>query len=156
MARPRKGQDYVVHRVADLVRYGKGLPSSQFKQGDSITLADKTVRISDLEDVPWAIGKLLCNLKFEYLPQVLRQVANALERKPVRKGRPDDIAKIRIACQKAKAELKGLYRGDDPTFKEVAEQYHKLTGLQLDRRALKDAGCSVRPESKSKKLPRRM
>jgi hypothetical protein len=65
--------------------------------------------------------------------------------------------KSREAWRRAKAKLKGLYRGDNPTFKEVAHEYRKLTGWQLDRRALKDADCPVRPDKagRRKNLPRR-
>jgi len=60
----------------------------------------------------------------------------------------DDIAKIRVSWLKAKAAQKGLFRGGNPTFKEVAQQYYNLTGFPLDRRSLKAAGFSPRAEAK--------
>lgn len=110
--------------------------------------------------IPCGIGERLCDLKPEVRPQILRQIADALEGKSARKrksGKWDDVAKIREAWRRAKAKLKGLYRGDNPTFKEVAHEYRKLTGWQLDRRALKDADCPVRPDKagRRKNLPRR-
>jgi hypothetical protein len=159
MARPPKSEDYVVYRITDLFQYSDGLPWSTLRRGDlwELTLADQRVVIGGERDIHLAIGELLCKLKPEYRPHVLRQIANALERKPgkLRKsGKFDDIAKIRLSWRKAKIDQKGLYRGDNPTFKQVATHYHNLTGLQLDRRALKDAGCPVRSEGKSKRLLR--
>jgi hypothetical protein len=83
MGRPRKTQDYLVHRLADLLRYGQGRLLSQFSKGDvwEITVADKRVLIADARDLFWAIEKLLCELKPEHRPQVLRQLANVLEGK---------------------------------------------------------------------------
>jgi hypothetical protein len=146
--RPPKMDDYFVHRIADLFRYADGLQFSQFKE---------PVIITDKRLIPCGIGERLCDLKPEDRPRILHQVAYALAGKSAKKrksGKADDIAKIREAWPRAKAKLKGLYRGDNPTFREVYAEYHKLTGFPLDRRALKNAGCPVRPESRRKKLPR--
>src|SRR5262249_22608082 len=98
-------------------------------------------------------------LKPKYRPQILRQIADALEQKTAtrrKSGKVDDMAKILTAWRIAKAAQKGLYRGDAPTFKEVPHEYYRSTGYNLDRRALKNVRRSVRPEARSKKLLRRM
>jgi hypothetical protein len=152
MARPHKIDDYLVHRIADLFRYADGLQFSQLSKGDvwELTLADKRVLITDAQDVPRTIGQLLCDLEPEHRPRILRHVADALKGKLARKrksGKADDIVKIREAHRRAKAKLKGLYRGDNPTFKEVEQEY----GEHLDRRALPN-DCPVRLEAKFKKI----
>jgi hypothetical protein len=163
MARPRKIDDYIVHRIADLFHYTDGLRWSELKQRDGwiITLADKRFLVTFARDVHCAVGEFLCDLKPKVRPRILRQIADALEGKSARKrksGKADDIAKIREADRIARAKQRGLYKGDPPTFRQIATEYRQLTGFALDRRAVKDAGCSVRREPKShrKKLPRRM
>jgi hypothetical protein len=79
----------------------------------------------------------------------LCQIADALKGKSAKKrksGKADDIAKIQEASRRATAKLKGLYKGDPATFREIAAEYRQLTGFALDRRAVKAAGCSLRPE----------
>jgi hypothetical protein len=144
MARPRKAVEYIVQRIADLFRYADGLPSSRFPL--AIMLAEKRVLLRDRRDIHAAIGWLLCDVKPNLRPYVLNRLADALKEKP-RKSSPDDIAKIREAHRRA---------GDNPTFRKVDAEYHKLTGFPLSRRALKDADCPVLPgkSGRPKKLPR--
>lgn len=172
MARPPKSQDYFVHRIAELIQMADGIHENEEVRNAlargriTFAMADGgRVNIDTLDEIAVEIGRVICgdvggsHLKPKYRPQILRQLADALERKSGRKRKSrkaDDIAKIRTAWRTAKAAQKGLFRGDDPTFRKVAEVYCRLTGYKLDRRALKKAGCSVRPEAKSKKLPRRM
>jgi len=169
--RPPKSQDYFVHRIAELIQMADGIHENRevrnamARGGITFVMADGSrVNIDTLDDIAVWIGRVICgdvggsHLRPKYRAQLLRQVADALERKSSRKrksGKADDIAKIRTAWLTAKAAQKGLYRGDDPMFREVAEEYYRLTGYNLDRRALKNAGRSVRPEAKSKKLARR-
>jgi hypothetical protein len=150
MARPRKIDDYIVHRIADLFRYADGPAISK---GDTITLAEHRVLITDDKGIPHAIGELLCDLEPEHRPRILHRVADALTGKLARKrksGKADDIAKIREAWLQAKAKLKGLYKGDNPTKSEVEHEY----GDHLDRRSLPNH-CPLRPDKRGKKkLPR--
>ena len=171
MARPPKSQDHFVHRIAELIQMADGMQESakvrdaMARGGISFIMADGSeIKINALDEIAVAVGRILCgdvggsHLRANYRPQILRQIADALERKSARKrksGKADDIAKIRTAWRTAKASQKGLYRGDNPTFREVAAEYHQLTRNYLDRRAVRNAGCSVRPEARSKKLPRR-
>ena len=71
----------------------------------------------------------------------MRQIADALEGKSAKKRKSgkgalanpiDEIEKTRKAWRKAKANLKGLYKGDNPTLKEADNEYHKLTGISTD------------------------
>jgi hypothetical protein len=159
MPRPRKIDDYLVRRLVDLFHYADS-PSflSQVKAGDTITLAEERVVISGPRDIPWGIGQTLCDLRPEKRTYVLRLLINVLEGKKEkeRKTPPDEIALVRIAWRKAKAKLKGLYRGDNPTFKEADTEFYRDNRWHLDRRALKDAGCPIRPDKRGvkKKLPR--
>lgn len=175
MARPLKIDDYVVHRIAEFIHIADAIHDNEevrsalSRRGIEVVRADGEVLIIDgpietaLDETAQAVGRFICgevggkHLKRELRPQILRQLADALERKSARKrksGKADDIAKIRAAWWKAKTNLKGLYRGDNPTFKEVDSEYYRLTGCHLDRRALKAAGdCPVRPDAKGKKLP---
>jgi len=132
MARPHKQLEYLVQRVADLFRY-----------------ADR------LTEAHTQIGRVLCAVSPADRPYVLNRLADALRLKP-RKSSPDAIALVREACRRARAKLKGLYKDDDPTFKEADAEFFKLTGWQLDRRSIKDAGERVRPDKpgRPKKLPR--
>jgi hypothetical protein len=166
--RPRKIDDYVVHRIAELIQMADGIHENKevrkamARGGITFHMADGSrTNIDTVDEIAVWVGRIICgdvggsHLKPEYRPQILRQLADALERKSARKrksGKADDVAKIRTAWLKAKAKQKGLYRGEDPTFREVAEEYLRLTGYNLDRRALKNAGRSVRVEAKSKKL----
>jgi hypothetical protein len=172
MARPPKSQDYLVHRIAELIQMADGIHEDEevwnaMAQGRiTFVMADGTrINIDTPDDIPVVVGRFICgdlggfHLDPTYRPQILNQLADVLKGKTSRKrksGKADDIAKIRTAWQTAKAAQKGLYRDDDPTFREVAGEYYKLTGYCLDRRALKNAGCSVRAEAKSKKLPRQV
>jgi hypothetical protein len=171
MARPPKSQDYFVHRIAELLQMADEMHENEevrnamAQGGITLVMADGSrVEINTVDEIAVAVGRIICgdvgdsHLRRNYRAQLLRQLADALERKSAKKrksGKADDIAKIRTAWRTAKAAQKGLYRGDDPTFREVVEEYYKLTGYNLDRRALKNASRSVRPQSKSKKLPRR-
>jgi hypothetical protein len=155
MAHPRKIDDYVVRRIADLIRYGHSLQWSQLKDGEAWEIISGEVRlvVTGAHDVYSGIGELLCKLRPEKRTYVLRRLINVLEGKfdKKRKTKPDEIALVRQAWKIAKAKLTGLYRGDDPTFKEADAEYYKLTGWHLDRRALKDAGCPVRPDKRGAK-----
>jgi hypothetical protein len=171
MARPPKSQDWAVHRFAELIQLADGIHENEEVRkaiasgGLVFVMADeRRLIIRTLDEIALLVGRFICgdlgghHLKPKYRPQILRQIADALERKSARKrksGKADDIGKIRSAWCTAEVAQKGLFRGDDPTFREVAEAYHTLTGYNLDRRALKNAGCSVRREAKPKKLPRR-
>lgn len=163
MARPTKHEDNLIHRIADLFKYADVyndgyVDGEELKQDEPvwIHLADKRVLMNGVQDVHWAISNLLCDLKPEVRPSVLRRVADALEGKSAKKrksGKADDIAKIREAWRRAKAKLKGLYKGDNPTRREV----EKIYGEHLDRRSLKNADCPIRPDKRGrrKQLPRR-
>jgi len=147
--RPTSGEGYVVHRIAELIRVADAIRDNQKWQRDGVTLvmADgRAVNINSLDEIVVGVGRFFCRLNPEYRPYVLRLLANVLEGEaPV----PDDLAKIRAAWREAKAELKGLYKGDDPTFAEVGRKYHKRHGCRLDRRALsalRKAGCPCRPD----------
>jgi hypothetical protein len=171
MARPPKYQDHFVHRMAELIQMADGIHENEevrnamARGGITFVMADGSrVNIDTLDDIAVEVGRVICgdvggvHLKPKYRAQILRQIADALERKFARKrksGKADDIAKIRAAWRKARAKLKGLYKDDNPTFRQAADEYRQDTGFPLDRRALKDARCPVRPEAKSKKLPRR-
>ena len=149
MARPPKGEDYIVQRIADLFHYADGLDFSKLKEGDEweLRFLGTTPRLITSErDIHCAIGEFLCDVEPNIRPYVLNRLADALRQKP-RKSSPDDIAKIREAHRSA---------GDNPTWQKVDAEYHKLTGFHLDRRALEDAGCSIRPgkRGRPKKLPR--
>jgi hypothetical protein len=153
--RPQKKDDWFVHRIADLFRYSEqpfwSLPERFHERYPSIT---------SQRDIQCFIGKVLCTLNPKYRGWVLRQLADALEGKSEKKrksGKADEIEKTRKAWRKAQAKLRGLYKGDNPTWREADTEYFKLTGFHLDRRALKDAGCPVRPDKpgRPKKLPRR-
>jgi hypothetical protein len=164
MARPPKSQDYVVHRIAELIEIADAMQEDEevrnaMSRGRiTFVMADgKCVDINGLDEIAAWVGRLICgdvggvHLDAKYRPQLLRQIADALERKSGKKrksGKVDDIAKIRVSWLKAKAEQKGLFRGENPTFKEVAQQYYNLTRLPLDRRSLKAAGFSPRAEAK--------
>jgi hypothetical protein len=142
MARPRKGEDYIMQRIADLFRYADGLPFSKLKQGEEWELrflGTKPLLITSKRDIHCAIGLGLCDVEPNLRPYVLNRLADALRQKP-RKSSPDEIALVREAWRKAKAGLK-----KNPTFKEADAEYHKLTGYHLNRRALRDAGCPIRP-----------
>jgi hypothetical protein len=166
MARPRKSQDYAVHRIAELIKTADGIhenPEAQkaiSRGGITLVMADgKEVDVRTVDEIAVAVGRFICgdvgksHLKPEYRPQILRQVADALEGKLARKrksGKADDDASIRAAWREAKADLKGLYKDDNPTFAEVDRKYHNRTGWYLDRRALpKD--CPTRPDKRGLK-----
>jgi hypothetical protein len=133
MARPQKIQDWLVQRVADMFRYAHRLTEAHTQ-----------------------IGRVLCNVPPADRPWFLNRLADALRKKP-RKSSPDAIALVQEACRRARSKLKGLYKDDDPTWKEANAEFFKLTGYKRDRRSIKDAGERVRPDKpgRPKKLPRR-
>jgi hypothetical protein len=114
------------------------------------------VHIHTLDEIAVAVGRFICgdvgrsHLKPKYRPQIFRQLAELLEGKLAK--RPDDIATIRAAWREAKAALKGLCRGDNPTWREVDNKYYKRTGYHLDRRALREVtDCPIRPDKRGAK-----
>jgi len=166
--RPRKIQDDLVHRITEFIQMADGINENEEVQnamahgGIRLIMADGSrVDIDTLDEIAREVGRFICgdlggvHLDPKYRPQILRQIADALERKSARKrksGKSDDIAKIRAAWRKAKAALTGLYRGDNPTFAEVDEIYRRDNpGQHLDRRALKQVGCPVRPDRRGPK-----
>ena len=149
MARPHKIDDYIVHEIADLIRYGALLPWSQLEQeGNPFTvrLGEKEVIVTRKEQIYLAIGKLVCDLRETERPRILRQIAKALKT-----NAQDEITQIRIAAKQAQAEY--LPTDIKPTHKEIEEKL----GRHLDRRTLKLAfkphAPPVRPENR-KKSPR--
>lgn len=132
MVRPTKSQDYFVHRLADLIlvadamRESGELQNAVAKGGISLQMPDgMCVDVDNVDEIAIWIGRTLFGdldgqqLKPEHRPQILRQIADALERKSGRKrksGKADELVKMRMAWLTAKAEQSGLYRGDDPTF----------------------------------------
>ncbi len=166
--RPPKIQDHLVHRIVELIQMADGILENEKVQnamargGIRLIMADGThVDIDRLDEIALGVGRFICgglggvHLQPKYRPQLLRQIADALEGKSARKrksGKSDDIAKIQAAWRKAKAALTGLYRGENPTFAEVDEIYLRDNpGQHLDRRALKQAGCPVRPDRRGPK-----
>jgi hypothetical protein len=113
MARPPKWQDHFVHRVAEFIQLADGFHKNEnlraaFAQGGiTLVMADGTrVNLDSLDEIAVQVGRVICgdvggrHLKPKLRPQVLRQLADALERKSGRKrksGKVDDIAKIRAA-----------------------------------------------------------
>ena len=154
----------MVHRIAELIQTADAIHENEevrkkvSRGGFTLVIADgRAVNINSVDEIAVAVGRFICgdvgrkHLNPEHRPQVLHQVAEALKRKSRKSGKADDIAKIRAAWREAKAEQKGLHKGDDPTYREVAQKYYKKTGSPLDRRALNKAGCLVRPDKRGKK-----
>jgi hypothetical protein len=155
MARPRKGEDYIVRRIADLFHYADGLDFSKFDEWELRFLGTPSLLITSKRDIHCAIGLFLCDgLEPEQRTPFFRQLIKALEGKSdeKRKTKPDEIALVREAWRKAKAGLK-----KNPTFDEADTVFFKDNGYHLNRRALEDAGCPIRPgkRGRPKKLPRR-
>jgi hypothetical protein len=143
--RPRASEDYLVHRIAELFQYVDGLPFSQLEQGAVIEMGNGSrFPVTNEKHLSSTIGELLCGFTPEARPYVLRQIANALEKKrgKSRKTPPDERARIQRAWREAKAK-----HGDNPTFSDVNHEYR---GWHLDRRALQDAGCHVRPDKRGR------
>jgi hypothetical protein len=143
MARPPKFQDYVVHRIAELIQMADGIHENEEARNAMargritfVTADESRVNIDRPDEIAQEVGRFICgdvggkHLKPKYRPQILRQIADALERKSARKrksGKADEIAKIRAAWRKAKAELKGLYRGDNPTFRARRSSWNPVS-----------------------------
>jgi hypothetical protein len=150
MARPRKTQDYLVHRLSELFQYANQLPWHELKQGGEfgVMLGTRVCVVTNVDEIYRGIGELLCRMKPQYRPQIMRQVTDVLKRKP-RRSTPDNVAKIRAAYQDAQAEY--LPAKIKPTFREVDAKYRKSNkGTHLDRRDL-PADCPVRYEKARKK-----
>jgi hypothetical protein len=168
MPRPKKVDNYVVHRIAELIHIADAIHDNEevrsaiAQGGIEVEMADGKFLIIDgpievaVEGIAKAVGRFVCgdvggqHLKPEVRTYVLRRLINALERKfaKERKTPPDEIALVRVAWLIAKAKLKG---DDYPTFKEADDEYYRLTGWHLDRRALKDADRPVRPDKRGVK-----
>jgi hypothetical protein len=98
-----------------------------------------------VRDIYCAIGQLLCDLEPKQRPYVLTRLAAVLKAK----CELDDVAKARIAYCEAQAEY---FPADiKPTFAEVEKKFQG----QLDRRLLKEAGCSVRKCKRKMPRPRK-
>ena len=138
--RPRNTEQYVVHRLAELFRYADGLPFSRLKKDVVIEMGDGTdVLVTNKQDLTSAIGELLCDLKPEARPHLLRQLAK-LEKKRG-KSQPDKIAEILRADKHAQAELRGFVQRDKPKHAEIEKKY----GGHLDRRAVRQARVIAHP-----------
>jgi len=174
MARPNKKVNYIVRRIADLFHYYDRLPWSKLKQGKEWKLrfpGTRPMLITSKRDIECAIGLVLGELEPKKRPYVLRQLIKVLEGKSdkKRKTKSDEIALVREAWRGAKrrrAKAKLLFlvavrtvqarlplwalpfllkTGDNPTYREADTEFFKDNGYHLDRRALKDADCPVRP-----------
>jgi hypothetical protein len=161
MARPTKHDDWLVHRMAELIRYSN-LPFSTLPERFRRNYPD----ITNTRDIQCFVGKILCSeWNPEYRSWFFRQVADALAGKSGKKRKSgeaekgehvDELEKTRAAWRKAKAKLTGPYRDDNPTFQEVDDEFYQANGWHLHRRALPALGCHCRPDKRGrpKKLPR--
>jgi hypothetical protein len=150
--RPQKTQDYVVHRlaniihIADALHENKKLREEAELNGIEVFLGgmNRPLIVRTQDELAWGLGQFILRLKKRVRAQVLRHLVKVLEGKSPR----DKIAKARDAYCSAQAEYAPAEI--KPTFVEAAQKHSG----HLDRRTLKDDGLEVRRERRPKKLPR--
>jgi hypothetical protein len=138
-----------VHTIVELLCFYQGVPWSKLKPGDVFELVLRngdSVVVTNPREIAWGVGDLLCSLKQEERPQVLRHIAKALEGKSPR----DDISDAINAYRTAKSEYHPATT--KPKYEEVRDEYYAATGRDLDRRLLKAAGLTVRKGKPGKPL----